>query len=363
MELTLEKIFNHLNFNPLFKLETKKDLTIAFAACGVFSVGMYYLVVAIRNYFTHRPSDEATDQDTKIAKLRDNALSKKTPIQSSDQVELPQTQIVLEETIPTEVKKTPIQSSVQVELPQTPIVIDVTIPPEVKKTPIQSSVQDVPPQTPIVIDVTIPPEVKKIPIQSSVQDIPPQTPIVKDVTIPPEVKKTLDNLFEHSPYKIDDLPLYSIFNDTQTIMSISRKDMTAPIMKGMTKVMKGLTEDLSPFIVIKVDCNLSDENINKCSSSDKEYYKTHRILKDILILSQFHKTAGSCADCEDGKNVWYQLERGGEMTPSFFKLNFTFRGNGSGPTNEEKSNFELVKTLLKTGQSTDTKGLIWKIPT
>jgi hypothetical protein len=171
------------------------------------------------------------------------------------------------------------------------------------------------------------------------------------ILIPSEVKKALDQLFEGSPYAIDNLPIYPKQHDT-----IERKEMKAPVMKGIT--------DGLPFIAIKVDCNLRDEDIEKNVNIEiyKAYYKTHGLLKDILVIYQYQSN-GPLFWGGKGEFVWDQLDRGRLMRPSFFTRNFTCPEDGTGPTNSQKNNFKLVQTLLQRGQSEDTRGLIWRIST
>ena len=177
------------------------------------------------------------------------------------------------------------------------------------------------------------------------------------VTIPSEVKKTLDQLFQGSSYAIDNLPIYPFILNQKDHGAPKREVMMAPVMKG-------ITDDGHPFIAIKVDCNLRDEDIEKNAGSYEEiqnYYKTHRQLKDTLVLYQYHSN-GPLFWGGEGKFMWDQLGRGQSMSPSFFTWNFTYAEDGTGPTKSQKDNFKLVQTLLKTGQSEDLSGLIWRIP-
>lgn len=166
------------------------------------------------------------------------------------------------------------------------------------------------------------------------------------VTIPPEIKTTLDSLFEGSPYSIDNLPVYPIILDKEKHGVPKRKNMTAPIMKGTS-------DDGRPFIIMKVDCNLRDEDIEEhVLEEEQDYYKAHRQLKDVLILFQYKTT---------DPLMWDQFDRNRSLDPSFFTRNFTDAKDGTGPTNSQQDNFKLVHTLLKTGESPDTNGLIWRI--
>lgn len=185
---------------------------------------------------------------------------------------------------------------------------------------------------------------------SNIKDsvIKPEKKIIQ-VNIAPEIKKTLDTLFEGSPYSIDALPIYPIVQDT-----FNRNEMSAPVMKG-------ITENGRPFIVIKVDCDLKDEDIEKIESSKiQNIYRAKRQLKAVLVLYQYHKD-GPLSDGE-GKFMWDQLGRGKLLQPDFFSWNFTYAEDGSGPTDSQIENFKLVQTLLKTGSSQDNKGLTWNIP-
>ncbi len=181
---------------------------------------------------------------------------------------------------------------------------------------------------------------------NSPKNVPPEI----EVTIPLKVKNTLDRLFEDTPYSIESLPAYPIVLNKREQLPI-RENMKAPVMKGMFSGGRA-------FIAIKVNCNLTDENIKNYTSghaedTTKQCYENHRELEDVLMLYQYRET---------DPLIWEQAGKNRPMHPSFFTGNFTYT-DGSGPTTSQEKNFELVKTLLKTGESPDTNGLIWRIPT
>ena len=127
--------------------------------------------------------------------------------------------------------------------------------------------------------------------------------------------------------------------------------------------MMGIIDDGRPFIAIKVDCNLRDKDLEKIAGLHEEiqnHYKTHREINEILFLYQYDAN-GPLYYGGEGKFVWKQ-SCGTTMQPLFFTSNFTYPENGSGPTDSQKNNFKLVQTLLTTGESEDTRGLIWHIP-
>lgn len=77
MKLTLDNFFSHLIFHPN-DADTEKDRFIAKVAsigCAIFSIGICHAICAIRNCFTNRPSDQASEQDKKISVLKDLALT------------------------------------------------------------------------------------------------------------------------------------------------------------------------------------------------------------------------------------------------------------------------------------------------
>lgn len=164
--------------------------------------------------------------------------------------------------------------------------------------------------------------------------------------VPEEVKPTLNRLFEGSSYSLNTLPVYPTVLNELNHPNPVREEMAAPVMKGMF-------DDGRAFIVIKLDCTLSDENIE--NSGIEEEYKNlrrgQRQLKDILMLFQYRVT---------DPLMWDQLGRSSGR-PSFFTWNFTYAEDGTGPTKSQEGNFKLVQTLLKTGESPDTHGLIWRI--
>lgn len=130
--------------------------------------------------------------------------------------------------------------------------------------------------------------------------------------------------------------------------------MNAPIVKG-------IADGGRPFIAIKVDCNLRDEDIKDYVESVQKSCKANPKLEDILVLYQSH-LKGKLFWGGEGEYMWSQMPVG-SLAPTFFTWNFTYPENGSGPTETQKENFKLVQTLLQTGQSPDVNGLIWSIAT
>ncbi|MBA3237418.1 MAG: hypothetical protein H0T62_03590 [Parachlamydiaceae bacterium] len=166
------------------------------------------------------------------------------------------------------------------------------------------------------------------------------------VIIPPKVKLTLDQLFEGSAYSIDDILVYpSILSEENP--GPQRALMKDPVMKGMTSLGQ-------PFVLIKLDCNLTDANLEKINKYSRNHQEDgdDRHLQDILILYPRLPDAPLC---------WEQLT-GGVRNAQFFTCNFTYGEDGAGPTNSQKDNFANFQTLLKTGTAVDTKRLAWSIP-
>jgi hypothetical protein len=120
--------------------------------------------------------------------------------------------------------------------------------------------------------------------------------------------------------------------------------------------MKGIASsgtEHKQFIVIKVNCKLTDDNINDIVQ--KKSIKRERILSEsngfiCLYLYRYDSLS------------WYQLNRVnyGEMEPEFFTGNFTDPETGE-LIPSEKGNFDLLKTLIQQGHGADRNGLVWRI--
>jgi hypothetical protein len=164
-----------------------------------------------------------------------------------------------------------------------------------------------------------------------------------EVKIPPQVKITLDKLFEDSPYSIDNLPIYPIVVNDRDHTTPKRETMTDPVMKGIDVYGK-------PFIVIKMDCDLKDEDIEKVYITRRDGYRNNRHLTEVLVL----------VPSNISPLMLHQMGLG-SMRPLFFTKSFTSYKDGSA-VNDQKGNFEAVQTLLKTGKSPDSRGLVWSIP-
>lgn len=162
------------------------------------------------------------------------------------------------------------------------------------------------------------------------------------VRIDSAVKVTLDQLLQKSPYSIATLPVYEFADPLP-----KRERMKNPMMKGMAH---GL-----PFIIIKVECTLTDKNLETTryylNKTKRNYYKKNRKVEGIVILYQ-HKPF---------ELIWSQYHHeSSTIYPEFFQGSFTDK-SGSGPTDSEKGNFKLVQELLEKSKGPDTNGLIWSI--
>ncbi len=135
----------------------------------------------------------------------------------------------------------------------------------------------------------------------------------------------------------------------KTISSLRKKNMTAPVMKGMTDMRR-------PFIAIKVNCNLTKENISNIAGTfedTRRHYTKNPKLEQILVLYQGQPLQPL---------MWDQLGRGGSFeTPQFFTWNFTYEDDGD-VTKSQENNFKSVQTLLRDGEASDLRGLKWYIP-
>ena len=113
MRLTGENFISHLIFHP-FDAETKSDKMLALAAsiaCGIFSLGICHIACAIRNW-RHRPPEDATSQDNKIASVVDPILG------TTDAANQSERDATLQRNSPTEVKLKEENPGFQVTIPQ-----------------------------------------------------------------------------------------------------------------------------------------------------------------------------------------------------------------------------------------------------
>jgi hypothetical protein len=162
------------------------------------------------------------------------------------------------------------------------------------------------------------------------------------------VRKVLDKAFK-GRYDLLRLPIYP--DVTMGIDLPERTRMTHSVMKG--KSSNGL-----PFIVIKVDCYPTDENLKNLHPSMLEYYKTHPLRESMITLYQ---TGSGPDQYSQGllDNRWAQGETSVDE-PLFFKSPFTNMSDGSlNPTFTDQ--FKSLQTLLETGEATDIKGWTWRI--
>lgn len=158
--------------------------------------------------------------------------------------------------------------------------------------------------------------------------------------IHPKVRETLNRLFEGSKYgSIEKLPPYPIMVDN-TENFASREHMTKPVMIGDM-------DDGRQFILIKADCIVTEEN-------RIIFFNTGigtRIEKHIVLYQRFDPTRN--------RFLW-ESNRTEHAEPVFFSWTFI---SDDGSLNElQKTNFDRLKTLLKTGEGQDINGLTWTIP-
>ncbi len=160
--------------------------------------------------------------------------------------------------------------------------------------------------------------------------------------LPSGIKKTLDKLFEGSPYQsVDALPFYPATLDGE---DVQREKMEAPVMKGTIAGYR--------FIVIKVDTEVPEawrDVVIDCKA------------KETLLLYQLYKD-GPNKEGIDGAFVWEGGLGDLYLKPEFFTGNFTYPHDGSGPIHSQKDNFERVQNLIKNGVGEDLRGWTWKIP-
>jgi len=212
--------------------------------------------------------------------------------------------------------------------------------------------------------------------------------------IDPNVKKTLDALFQGSSYgPTDNLPSHPSGHRSRLPREELRKNMTHPVMKGILR-----PNDSRPFIAIKVDCTLSEENVKSLKEFLREKFSNQeerapfeellqqgRRLEDCLILMQ-DLPRGALKELGYGECLWSEISQhdlleasswsfpDGEgesetktspenfLAPHFFSANLTSPKDGNGPVTGEEDNFANVQKLLQGEARADLNGLIWKIP-
>lgn len=184
----------------------------------------------------------------------------------------------------------------------------------------------------------------------------PELPITArqiKVNIPNSVKVTLDKLFEGSSFSLDGLPFYPFILEKNGHDTPQYECMKAPIMQGVM-------EDKRPFIAIKLNCDVTDEMMERADWPEmlRTAVKGSR-LKQVLMLYQTF-TQGPLFWGGDGQYMWDQLSSD-LFGPVFFTWNFTYPTDGYGPTATQEKNFSHFQTLLKKGEACDKRGLEWKI--
>lgn len=170
-----------------------------------------------------------------------------------------------------------------------------------------------------------------------------ELPQVHTKTLSLKVTKVLRELFEGSANTLEDLPNYPIVIDEKHGFP-KRSVMSAPIMVG-------ISIDNRPFIAIKVDCDLTEDNIKHYDESTKTHYRNNKRLKKLLVLYQTNRSEFS----------WDQ-QPNNSFEPYFFNYSFMDEKNESGLAFGQRNNYISLQTLFKTGSSQDLNGLIWRIP-
>lgn len=181
------------------------------------------------------------------------------------------------------------------------------------------------------------------------------------IIISEEVKQVLNELFEGSGFSVDSLPVYSYPLNNRD--SKPDKDlMRSPVMKGIT------TDDRRPFIAIKLCHTLTDQEIDDLDDIDtvKTRLRDHRENSWLITLNQKYPDGVRIAESDiDGfgysKNLWSAVQSGPFITPDFFTDNITFSDTGE-LVESQREGFELLKTVLRTGQGVDLKGCEWRLP-
>lgn len=181
--------------------------------------------------------------------------------------------------------------------------------------------------------------------------------------IPYGVMQTLNHLFQASDYtpdgKGDINPVQRLPFTESFGLKPTRKWMTANIHTGIyIGHLRHFVEkeypteknysNGSPYIIFRVNCTITEEDCKRL-----------KLTEDLPKILESEIVIGSITS--DGLE-WSQLNNiKGSLLPSFIDGVFTSSENGNVlPT--AQADFNNLKTLIRTGEAKDKRGLTWKLP-
>ncbi|MFI5342748.1 MAG: hypothetical protein ACHQUC_00840 [Chlamydiales bacterium] len=178
------------------------------------------------------------------------------------------------------------------------------------------------------------------------------SPTLPTIVICDEVKLVLNKMFEGSVFSVDTLPVYSFpLNDKKP----STAFMPSPVMKGIT------TDDRRPFIAIKLYHILTDQEIDEIDFESKDWLRDNRENQWLITLYQRFPDDVRAIGEHNARYLWSAIPSGPFISPAFFSGNITFSNTGELVEGQQRAGFELLKTVLKTGQGLDLKGSEWRL--
>lgn len=311
MRLTLGSFFSNLIIHPL-EADTKKERIVALvASLALLSfAGVFHIACWVYCRCTHKStSEQMTATDNKTNDVKDKSLGNPTSTTAADLTEPPVA------TTP----EIPVPSSSSSSLSPT-----IT-------TPTNPQQDDSSLQTPSISTGAAPQKTNKV-------------DSFYEQTMSPELQNNINILLEgyyknHSELdnNFSKLPVYGNPINLNLLDEVKAEDMTHPVMMGITNFRQ-------PVIVIKLEYDLSDEDIKSFYGADLPVrnYKNFRTIKTVLLLG----------GVTEGSSKWVQLTPMGARDPSFFYNYFT-NDEGSISENNQEVGFKLLQNLLANGQGVD----------
>lgn len=164
----------------------------------------------------------------------------------------------------------------------------------------------------------------------------------KSDLIPEQLKTTLDVLLGGS-CSVDKLPTY--IDKISNEHPICQDAMTASIMKGTT-------DQNIPFIVIKMRCLSSQEEIIEKLGKPSRRFDFSKPIEHVLFLHQYRN---------DLPLMWDQFHDNSEYVyPNFFSGNFTVPEDGTVAESQQQY-FSNMQEIIQKGIGEDINGIRWNI--
>jgi hypothetical protein len=166
------------------------------------------------------------------------------------------------------------------------------------------------------------------------------SPVEVDDTPAGKTKWFFRELFAGSPYKFDSLPQFPK-EDT-----LELEKMTAPVMEWRSAQ--------GHFIAIKVECELTDKNIEAITGeNNRKDYQGRRHLQELIVFRSRTDKDGC---------TWDQISGGQQVVPEFFNGTFIYRISGTFAENKGHANsFASLQQILRGNSGNDLKGRTWKL--